>query len=130
MKIRIVFGYLFFLLSVIFCAIQLITLSASASLEPTPLLLQFASAVVCLVLGSLAAQSGHRTATITVSVISFSVCFLALLAAGLLAIKGAGEVTPLKYVVFLAYAGFYALFGLAFSFVVGKSEGTETKKDA
>ena len=130
MKIRAIFGYLFFLLSVIFCAIQLITLPASERLEATPLLLQFSSAVVCLLLGSMAVQSGHRTATVTISVIAFSVCFLALLAAGVLAMKESGEMAPIKYVLFLAYAGLFALFGLAFSFVAGKSGAVRPKEDA
>jgi hypothetical protein len=130
MKIRTIFGYLFFLLSVIFCAIQRITLPASERLEATPLLLQFSSAVVCLLLGSLAVQSDNKTATITISVIAFSVCFLALVTAGVLAMKGSGAMAPIKYVVFLAYAGLFGLFGLAFSFLAGKSEAVKPTKDA
>jgi hypothetical protein len=121
MKIRVLFGHLFFFLSIIFCAFQLITLWTARRLEPSPMLLQFSSAVVCLVLGSLAAQSDRRPATIAISVAAFSVCFLALLCGGLLAMWGAGEMAPLKFIIFLAYAGFYGLFGLAFSFLAGKS---------
>lgn len=130
MNIRIVFGYLFFLLSIIFCAFQLINLPASKHMDGIPLLLQFSSALVCLLLASLAAQSGNKTATITVSVIALSVCFLAILSGGILAMRGAGEMTPIKYVIFLAYGGLYGLFGLAFSVFAGKTPNIEAKKDA
>jgi len=130
MKIRTIFGCLFFLLSVAFCAFQLITLITSERMSATPLLLQFSTALVCLLLGSLAVQSGSKAATLVVSVVAFSVCFLALVCAGFLTMKSGGEVAPIKYVVFLAYAGLYGLFGLAFSFLMGKSEKSEVKKDA
>jgi len=41
MNIRVIFGYLFFLLSIIFGCVQLITLSMSDHLEVIPLILQF-----------------------------------------------------------------------------------------
>ena len=130
MNIRIIFGYLFFLLSIIFCAFQLITLPALERLDGIPLLLQFASAMVCLLLASLAAQSGRKTATITISVIAFSVCFLAILSGGILAMRGTGEMTPMKYILFLAYGGLYGLFGLAFSVLAGKTAINEANKDS
>lgn len=83
-----------------------------------------------MVLASLAAQSERKVATVAVSVIAFSVCFLALLSGGILAVRGAGEMAPLKFIIFLAYAGFYGLFGLAFSFLAGKSTTNETGIDA
>ena len=125
MKIRIVFGYLFFSLSVVFCAVQLITVSAAERLQPGPLLLQFSSALVCLILGSLAAQSERKAPTAVITVIAFSICFLALVLAGVLAIRGAGEMAPLKFIIFLAYAGLYGLFGLAFSLLAAE----RTKRD-
>ena len=130
MNIRIVFGCLFFLLSVVFCAFQLLTLPAAENLEGTRLALQFCSAFVCLVLASLAAQCGHKTAMLVISLISFTVCFLAVLSSGILAMKGTGAMTPIKYVIFLAYGGLYGIFGLAFSLVAGKSAKTETGKVA
>lgn len=130
MNIRIVFGYLFFLLSVVFCAIQLITLPAAENLEGARLALQFCSVFVCLVLASLAAQSGHKTAMIAISLVAFTVSFLALLTSGILAMKGTEAMTPVKYVIFLAYGGLYGIFGLAFSLVAGKSAKTETGKVA
>jgi|ERR1039457_390293 hypothetical protein len=130
MNIRIVFGYLFFLLSIIFCAFQLVTLTASEHLEAVPLILQFFSASVCLLLASLAAQSGNKTATIAISVIAFSVCFLALLIGGIMAMRGTSEMAPIKYVIFLAYGGLYGFFGVAFSLLAGKSANNEAKKDA
>ena len=87
MKIRTIFGCLFFLLSVAFCAFQLITLITSERMSATPLLLQFSTALVCLLLGSLAVQSGSKAATLVVSVVAFSVCFLALVCAGFLTMK-------------------------------------------
>jgi hypothetical protein len=129
MNIRIVFGYLFFLLSVIFCAIQLVALPAAENLEGARLALQFCSVFVCLVLASLAAQSGHKTAMVVISLIAFSVCFLALLSSGILALKGTGGMAPIKYFIFLAYGGLYGIFGLAFSLVAGKSAKTETGKE-
>lgn len=130
MKIRVVFGYLFFLLSIIFCALQLVTVSAADHLQPGPLLLQFSSALVCLVLGSLAAQADQKAATAAISVIAFSVCFLALLIGGVIAMRGTGEMTPLKFIIFLAYAGFYGLFGLAFSFLAAKRTISEVATNA
>jgi hypothetical protein len=130
MNIRIVFGYLFFLLSVVFTAIQLITLPAAENLEGARLALQFCSVFVCLVLASLAAQSGHKTAMIAISLVAFTVSFVALLSSGILAMKGTGSMAPIKYVIFLAYGGLYGIFGLAFSLVAGKSAKTETGKAA
>ena len=130
MKIRIIFGYLFFLLSIVFCALQLATLPASEHLEAVPLILQFFSASVCLLLASLAAQSGNKTATVAISAISFSVCFIALLIGGIMAMKGTGGAAPIKYVIFLAYGGLYGFFGLAFSLLAGKSENSEAGKNA
>ena len=130
MNIRIIFGYLFFLLSIIFCAFQLITLPASEHMDGIPLLLQFASALVCLLLASLAAQSGQKTATVTISVIALSVCFLAILSGGILAMRGTGEMTPIKYLIFLAYGGVYGFFGLAFSVLAGKAAKEEADKVA
>jgi hypothetical protein len=130
MTVRIVFGCLFFLLSVVFCACQLITLPASENPEGTRLLLQFCSVFVCLALASLAAQCGHKTAMVTISLIAFSVCFLALLGGGILAMKGASGMASIKYVIFLAYGGLYGIFGLAFSLMGGKSAKNETGEDA
>ena len=130
MNIRIIFGYLFFLLSIIFCAFQLITLPGSEHMDGIPLLLQFASALVCLLLASLAAQSGHKTATTTISVIALSVCFLAILSGGILAMRGTGEMTPIKYLIFLSYGGLYGFFGLAFSVLAGKAAKEEADKVA
>jgi hypothetical protein len=129
MNIRIVFGFLFFLLSIIFCAVQLITLPASEHLEAVPLILQFFSASVCLLLASLAAQSGHNAGTTAVSVIAFSVCFLALLIGGVMAMRNTAEMAPIKYVIFLAYGGLYGFFGLAFSLLSGKSAKSEAQKE-
>ncbi len=130
MKIRTVFGYLFFTLSIIFCAFQLVTLSAAEHLQPRPLLLQFSSALLSLILGSLAAQSDRKTATGAISVIAFSVCFLALLGGGVVGIWGTGETAPFKFLIFLAYAGFYGLFGLAFSFLGAKRATSEVVTNA
>lgn len=128
MNIRIVFGYLFFLLSIIFGAVQLINLLAAEHLEAVPMILQFFSASVCLLLASLAAQSGHKAATTMISVIAFSVCFIALLAGGIMAMRGASEAAPIKYIIFLVYGGLYGFFGLAFSLLAGKSANTEVAK--
>jgi hypothetical protein len=129
MNVRIIFGYLFFLLSVIFCAFQLFTFPAAVPLEDARLILQFCSAFICLMLASLAAQSSRKTPTLVISVISLGVCFLALLSAGILAMKGNTEMTPMKYVIFIAYAGLYGLFGLAFSFLAGKSARNEANQN-
>jgi multisubunit Na+/H+ antiporter MnhF subunit len=130
MNIRIVFGYLFFLLSVVFCAFQLITLPTAENLEGGRLALQFCTTFVCLVLASLAAQSGHKTAMIGISLVAFTVSFLALLSSGILAMKGAGGMAPIKYAIFLAYGGLYGIFGLAFSLVAGKSAKAGVDKEA
>jgi hypothetical protein len=128
MSIRILFGYLFFLLSVALCAMQLVTLPAAENLETGRMILQFCSAFVCLALASLAAQSGHKAAMTVVALVAFSVCFLALLGSGILAMKGGGAMTLVKYIIFLLYAGLYGVFGLAFSLVGGKSAGPDAGK--
>jgi len=130
MRIRLLFGYLFFLMSIVFCAIQLGTLPNSGPLPGGPLLLQFSTSMVCLLLASLAAQSGSRTGNIAISVIAFSVCFLALLSGGILAFQGSSDLAALKYIILLAYAGFYGAFGLAFSFLTGPRPSRELQKNA
>jgi uncharacterized protein involved in response to NO len=129
MNIRIVFGYLFFLLSLFFCAHQLVTLPTTEHLGGVSLLLQFCSTAVCLLLASLAAQSGHKIAMTGIAVIAFSVCFLALLIGGILAIKETSEMTPIKYFIYLAYGGIYGGFGLAFSFIAGRSAAPRPSQD-
>jgi hypothetical protein len=129
MNTRILFGNLFFLLSLFFCAYQLVTLPTAEHLGGVSSLLQFCSTAVCLLLASLAAQSGHKTAMTGISVIAFSVCFLALLIGGILAMKGTSEMTPVKYVIFLAYGGIYGCFGLVFSLIAGKSAAPPPPKD-
>lgn len=130
MKILTAFGLLFFLLSIIFCAFQLITLSTTDHLRPGPLLLQFSISLVCLALGSLAAQTGQKSIPGAVSVVAFSMCFVALLAGGILALRGTGETAPLRFIIFLAYGGFYALFGLGFSFLAAKPAPTSIRQPA
>jgi len=132
MNIRIVFGCLCLLLSIAFCAVQLVTLLTSPHVAGTPLVLQFSSALACLLLASLAVQRGQRMATVIISAMAFIVCFLALLSAGILAMKGTDEMAPIKFVVFLAYAGLYGIFGLACSLLAGKpaNDGTAKTPDA
>lgn len=130
MNIRILFGYLFFLLSVIFCVLQLYVVLTSEHVAGMSLVLQFCSALACLLLASLAIQRGHRAAMMLISALAFSVCFLALLSSGILAMRGTGETAAIKYIVFLAYGGLYGIFGLACSLLAGKSATTEAGKDA
>ena len=130
MNIRTIFGSLFFLLSIIFSVFQIITLLTSERLEGAQLILQFCSALACLLLASLAVQRNQRTATVVISVIAFGVCFLALLSGGILAMKGTGEIASVKYVIFLAYGGLYGIFGLACSLLAGKATTNEAGKDA
>ena len=120
MNIRMIFGCLCLLLSICFCAFQFVTLLTTEHLAGTPLVLQFCSALACLLLASLAVQRGQRTATVIISVLAFVVCFLALLSAGILAMKGTDEMAPIKFVIFLAYAGLYGIFGLACSLLAVK----------
>ena len=67
---------------------------------------------------------------VVISALAFSVCFLALLSSGILAMKGTGEMAPVKYVLFLAYGGLYGIFGLACSLLAGKSAANEAGKSA
>jgi hypothetical protein len=121
---------LFFLLSVVFCVFQLILLQVSEHAAGISLVLQFCSALACLLLASLAIQRSRRTAMIVISTLAFSVCFLALLSGGILAMRGSGELAAVKYVVFLAYGGLYGIFGLACSLLAGKSTADEAGKNA
>jgi hypothetical protein len=134
MKIRVVFGYLFFLLSVVLCAAQLFALSSAEHIEAVPLILQACSTTACLLFALPAGQSGHKTAMAVISVIAFGICFLALLVGGLMAMKASSETATIKFVVFLVYGGLYGFFGLIFSLIAGKSsgdvaEGTPTKTE-
>ena len=130
MNVLIIFGSLFFLLSIIFCVFQIITLLISEHLEGAQLILQFCSALACLLLASLAVQRNQRTATVVISVIAFGVCFLALLSGGILAMKSTGEIASVKYVIFLAYGGLYGIFGLACSLLAGQPAINEAGKNA
>ena len=130
MKIRTVFGCLFFLLSIAFCAVQLLSLPASESLDTTRTALQFLSALVCLGLASFAAESSQRTTMVLISVIALSVCFVALASCGILAMKEGSEMTTTKYVIFLAYGLLYGVFGLAFSLVAAKAKKGEAGQNA
>ena len=130
MNIRIIFGSLFFLLSIIFCVFQLITLLGSEHLEGTQMILQFCSALACLLLASLAVQRSQRTSMIITSAIAFSICFIALLSGGILAMKGTAETASIKYVIILAYGGLYGIFGLACSLLAGQPATNEAGKNA
>jgi len=129
MNIRILFGYLFFLLSIIFCVVQLLIVLTSEHVAGLSLILQFCSALTCLLLSSLAIQRSRRTAMVVITAMAFSVCFLALLSGGILAMKGTDEMATVKYVLFLAYAGLYGLFGLACSLLASKSATNEAGKN-
>jgi len=128
MSTRIIFGYLFLLLSIIFCVFQLVTLFSAEQVAGLSLALQFCSALACLLLASLAIQRSHRTAMIVISMLAFSVCFLALLCGGIMAMKGTGDLVAIKFVIYLAYGGLYGLFGLACSLLAGKPASSEPSK--
>jgi hypothetical protein len=130
MNVRVVFGYVFFLLSVVFCAFQLVTLPRAEQPAVVPVGLQFTSVLACLLLASLAAQRGHRVANLAVAVVAFSVCALALLVAGTLAMGETDKAVPIKYAVLLAHAGLYGFCGLVFSLLAGKPADGEARKDA
>jgi hypothetical protein len=102
MSISALFGYLCFALSIVFGGIQLLTLLASEHLEAVPLILFFAA--VCLLLASLTAQSSRKTATTVIAVIAFTVCFMALLAGDIMAMKSGSGTAPIKYGISLVYA--------------------------
>lgn len=129
MNIRVIFGYLFFLLSIVFGAIQLITLPGAEHLDAVSLILQFFSAAVCLLLASLAAQSGNKAGNTAVAALAFSVSFVALLIGGIMAIKNSSHMAPIKYVIVLVYGGLYGIFGLAFSLLAGKGPKPVEKKE-
>jgi len=128
MSIRVIFGYLFLLLSIIFCVLQLISLLVADQVAGLSLVLQFCSTLVCLLLASLAMQRSHRIAMMVIALLAFSVCFLALLSSGILALRGTGNLLAVKYAVFIAYAGLYGLFGLAGSLLAAKPVTGEPPK--
>jgi hypothetical protein len=130
MKIRTVFGCLFFLLSIAFCAVQLVSLPSAESLDGTRTILEFISALVCLGLASFAAESSQRATTVLISVVALSVCFIALATCGILAMKQGSEMTTAKYVIFFAYAVLYGFFGLAFSIVASKAKKGDAGQNA
>jgi len=130
MSIRIMFGYLFLLLSIAFCVFQLITLVVAEQVAGMSLVLQFCSVLVCLLLGSLAIQRRRRTAMVVMSILAFSVCFLALLCGGIMAMKGTGDLLAIKFIIYLAYGGLYGMFGLACSLLAGKPTSSEPGNNA
>jgi hypothetical protein len=109
-------------LSIVFGGVQLLTLPGADHLDAVPLILQFFSAAVCLLLASLAAQPGNRAGNTAVAAIAFSVCFVALLIGGIMAMKNSSNMAPIKYVIVLVYGGLYGIFGLAFSLLAEKRE--------
>ena len=128
MNIRVIFGYLFFLLSIFFGGFQILSLPRADHLDAVPLILQFFSAAVCLLLASLAAQSGNKIGNTAIAAVAFSVCFVALLIGGIMAIRSTSGIAPIKYVIVLVYGGLYGIFGLAFSLLSGKSAKCEDGK--
>src|SRR5262245_60839756 len=127
MKMRKVFGFLFFLLSAVFCAMQLVSLFGPDSLTGSRIVTGFSLTTATLLLGLLVIRGARRILLVAMSGISFVVCLASLAGAGVLAMKS-DETVLAVYVVCLAYAGLYALFGIALSFLASEiSKGGATQ---
>ena len=118
MNIRIIIGYICIALSLICCAVQLITLPLDALLPPERFLMLCLVTVIFAFGGLLSFESRKHRDLRFISVACFIVSLAALVCIAAFAILGAAHMEPVKYALLLFYAFLYGGFGLALSFCV------------
>jgi|HubBroStandDraft_4_1064222.scaffolds.fasta_scaffold321990_1 hypothetical protein len=118
MKIRFLFGYLCFLLSVALCAFQFATLPTAHTLPVPRLIFLCIVTVIFLVIGFLSFESPREQHLTFIVGLAFLICAAALVCVAAFAIVGPAHMAAIKYVVFLLYAFLYGAFGLALSFLI------------
>ena len=117
MKVRFLFGYLCFIVSVVLCSFQFATLPVAHALPVPRAIILCIVTVIFLVLGFLSFESPRHQHLTALIGLAFLVCAAALVCVAIFAITGPA-MAPIKYCVFLLYAFLYGAFGLALSFLV------------
>lgn len=130
MNTRILFGYLFFALSVVLATIQFIKFPQAASFESGQLPLLSITTVVSLMLSFLAIEARTPRSTSVLSFVSFGVAFSALVACAGFAFLNSASMSAVKYTLMLLYAAFYVGLGLAFSLISHKPNATSGDQGA
>jgi hypothetical protein len=118
MKIRILFGYLCFIASVVLCVFQFATLPVAHALPVPRAIILCVVTVIFLVIGFLSFESPRDQHLTFIVGLAFLVCAAALVCVAVFAIFGPSHMAPVKYFVFLFYAFLYGGFGLALSLLV------------
>jgi hypothetical protein len=124
MKIRILFGYLCFFLSVALCAIQFASLPKAEALPVQRAIVLCIVTVIFLVFGFLSFESPKDQHLSFITALAFLVCGGALVCVAAFALIGPAHMSSAKYCLLLFYAFLYGCFGLALSLLVqGRTVG-------
>jgi len=118
MKIRILFGYFCFFISVALCAIQFASLPTVEVLPVQRAIVLCIVTVIFLVLGFLGFESPRERHLTLITALAFLVCGAALICVAAFALVGAAHMSAGKYGLLLLYAFLYGCFGLALSLLV------------
>ena len=130
MNIRVIAGYVCIALSLICCAVQLITLPQGALLPPDRFLMLCLVTVIFAFGGLLSFESRRRRDLHFITVACFVLAMASLIAIAALAIIGSARMEPVKYALMLFYAFLYGGYGLALSFAVHRRFGRERPNQA
>ena len=123
MNVRVIVGYICIALSLICCAIQLITIPQDTLLPPDRFLMLCLVTVIFAFGGLLSFESQRRGDLQLITVCCFIVGLGSLVAIAAFAAFGSARMEPVKYALMLFYAFLYSGFGLALSFVVHRRFG-------
>jgi uncharacterized YccA/Bax inhibitor family protein len=118
MKIRFLFGYLCFLISVALCAIQFVALPKAEALPVQRAIILCIVTVIFLVLGFLSFESPRDRHLTLITALAFLVSFAALVCVAAFALIGPPQMSAAKYGLLLFYALLYGCFGGALSLLV------------
>jgi hypothetical protein len=118
MNIRILFGYLCFILSVLLVTFQFVTLPTAYVLPVPRAIALCVVTVIFLVVGFLSLESPRNHHLTLISVVAFIVCAAALICVAAFAILGPSHMSPAKYIVLVFYAMMFGGFGLAASLLL------------
>lgn len=118
MKIRFVFGYLCFFISVALCTIQFAALPKTAGLPVQRAIVLCIVTVIFLVVGFLSFESPKERHLTLITALAFLVCLAALVCVAAFALIGPPQMSALKYGLLLFYAFLYGCFGGALSLLI------------
>ncbi|MEW6159608.1 MAG: hypothetical protein AB1813_19440 [Verrucomicrobiota bacterium] len=125
MNIRVLFGYLFFGLSLLFAGYQFAYFAAVEQTDELRMLLLFVVTLLCLTGGFMSFETHRPSATSALAGIAFLAAALGVVAIAAFVMMGAANLSLAKYAVLFAYACFYGLFGLAYSLLARRNTPTE-----